>query len=46
MDKSDYSNYFNELNELWVRFEILEDYEKIVNDIQSGLPDKIFNQIL
>lgn len=45
MDKSDYSNYFNELNELWVRFEILEDYEKIVNDIQSGLPDKIFNQI-
>jgi ribonucleoside-diphosphate reductase alpha subunit len=46
MDKSDYSKYFIELKELWVEFEIFEeDCEKIINDIESGLPDKKFEQI-
>ena len=46
MEKLDYSKYFIELNELWVKFHILEeDYEKIINDIRSGLPEKKFNQI-
>ena len=46
MEKSDYSKYFIELKELWLEFDIFEeDWEKIINDIESGLPDKKFDQI-
>ena len=41
-----YSKYFVELKELWLKYNILEEHwEKIMDDVQQGLPDVEFTDI-
>lgn len=41
-----YSKYFIELKSVWLKYDILEEHwEKIIDSIQDGLPDKEFNKI-
>lgn len=43
---TNYANYFIELKEIWLKYDVLDEcWEKIINDIQEGLPDKEFNKV-
>lgn len=45
-ENSKYSDYFIELKENWIKYDILEEYwEKILDDIHQGLPENEFKEV-
>lgn len=43
---TEYSDYFNELKELWVKNMVLEElYGKFIEQIKEGIPDTKFSQV-